>query len=96
MHEMFRKRLEALEAARKLQRLAMRSIYIVFDGAEWETTHASGPTNFVCRRRTGEDLSGFEARADTEFWAANPRWPLPPILVFMGGRNSSMNSMAKA
>jgi hypothetical protein len=75
MHEMFRKRLEALEEARKLQRLGMRSLYICFEGASWETKEASGPANFVCRRHDGEPLEAFEGRCDTEFRIAYPRWP---------------------
>jgi hypothetical protein len=93
MHEMFRKRLEALEGARKLQRLAMRSIYIVFKGASWETKEASGPANFVCHRHDGEPLSDFEDRCDSEFRIAYSRWPLPPIFVFGPGRDKPLESI---
>jgi hypothetical protein len=94
MHERFRQRLEALEEARKLQRAAMRSIYVVLAGAEGEATCASGPCNFICRRHDGEGLDQFEHRADNEFWAANPRWPLPPIFIFGSDRNNPLESMA--
>ena len=93
MHERFRQRLEALEEARKLQRLGMRSLYICFEGASWETKEASGPANFVCRRHDGEPLEAFEGRCDTEFRIAYPRWPVPPVFVFGPGRDNSIKSM---
>jgi hypothetical protein len=75
MHEKFRQRLEALETARKLQRDALQK------DAAWETTRASGPANFVSRRRADEPLSDFESRCDNEFRIAFPKWPLPPVFV---------------
>jgi hypothetical protein len=50
----------------------------VYDVSAFET--ASGPANFVCHRAIGEELDAFEARADSECRATNPRGPA--ILVF--------------
>jgi hypothetical protein len=82
MHERFRRRLEVLEEARKLQDgpVQMRSIYFVDgDGTRVVPTMAwSG--NFECWRREGEDELEFRARARAECRATNPRPPM--VLIF--------------
>jgi hypothetical protein len=88
------RRFKAVEESRQLRRLSLRSLYVVFDGASWETKEASGPANFICRRHDGEPLDVFEARTDIEFRAACPRWPLPPVFVFGPDRDSSTKSIA--
>jgi hypothetical protein len=92
MHEAFKKRLEALEEARKLQREALQSIYVCFEGAGWDPSRADGPANFVCWRHDGEPLEAFEGRCDTEFRVAYPRWPLPPIFILGPHRDNQMKS----
>jgi hypothetical protein len=84
MHEAFRRRLEVLEKTRRLQSLAMESRHIVFwDGiTELDSDLADGPGGFICNRRMGESLAGFQDRADAECLAANPHPRAPPILVF--------------
>ena len=81
MHEAFRRRLEVLEEARKLQQRAAAHgvISIVFHGLQSTYAEANG---FVCYRRADEDLADFESRAEVEVLASNPRPQVPPILVF--------------
>jgi hypothetical protein len=77
MHEAFRKRLEALEEARKLQDAPPHLVSIGFVGVE-PTVAWSG--DFKCWRREGEDEDTFDARAHAECRAADPR-PVQ-ILIF--------------
>jgi hypothetical protein len=83
MHEKFRRRLEALEEARKHQDgpVQTRSIYFVDgDGTRVEPMVAwSG--DFKCYRGVGEDEDTFRIRAHAEARAADPRPPVQ-ILIF--------------
>jgi hypothetical protein len=84
MRERFRKRIEALEEARRQQ--TQPSFVIVFQcidryGQPLEATVASA-RDFVCRRGEGETLESFEARASQECLACHPRGMPPPILTF--------------
>ena len=68
-HEAFRRRLEALEEARKLRDgpVPMRSIFFVNpDGTRASPTVARGPRNFECWRNAGEEEMEFESRARAE------------------------------
>jgi hypothetical protein len=95
MRESLWRRLEAVEESRRLRKAALESVYIVFPGLD-PTQHISGPRGFICHRDTGEALDQFERRADGAFRLANPHWPLPAVLIFMGDLNNPMKSMASA
>jgi hypothetical protein len=92
MHEAFKKRLQAIEEARKLQHEAAQSIFIEFPDASWEITCASGPCDFICRRDPGEPRDHFEIRTDHEFRSAFPNWGLPAVFVLGQNRDSSTKS----
>ena len=82
MHEAFRRRLEALEEARRLQDGPPQMISIGFVNPD-KTPIA--PTvawtgDFKCWRLEGEDEDAFRARAHAECRAADPR-PVQ-ILIF--------------
>ena len=83
-HEAFRRRLEALEEARKLRDGEPHMISIGFangDGSEVEPTVArTSDCDFECFRHEGEDEDAFRARAHSECRAADPH-PIQ-ILIF--------------
>jgi hypothetical protein len=82
MHDAFRRRLEALEETRKLQRQAeMHIISVMCEGLE--STYAEGPRGFICHRRADEELIDFEDRAELECRAYIPHPQVPPILLFL-------------
>ena len=84
MREMLWRRLEALEEIHGLRDGPVRITHFNFvraDGSEVEGTVATGPANFVCHRRIGEELDAFQARASDECRATH--WRGPMIFVFM-------------
>ena len=82
MHEAFRRRLEALEEARRLQDGPPQMISIGFvNGDKTPVIPTVAWTgNFECWRLEGEDEDAFRARAHSECRAADPR-PVQ-ILIF--------------
>jgi hypothetical protein len=83
-HEAFRRRLEALEEARRLQDGPPKMISVGFinpDKTPVEATVAwTTDCSFETFRREGEDEAAFRARAHSECRAADPR-PVQ-ILIF--------------
>ena len=73
----FRRRLEALEEARKLQAAPPRLISVMFPPV---VPTVAWTDNFECRRLAGESVDDFEERAHAECRAAEPR-PVQ-ILIF--------------
>jgi len=84
MHERFRRRLEVLEEARKLQDATQKIISIGFINPDKTpvvpTVARTSDCDFECFRHEGEDEDAFRARAHSECRAADPR-PVQ-ILIF--------------
>jgi hypothetical protein len=84
-HEVFRRRLEALEEARKLRDGPVQTISINFvspDKTPVEATVArTANCDFECWRLEGESADDFKSRAHAEAHAADPRPPVQ-ILIF--------------
>jgi hypothetical protein len=82
--ESFKRRLEALEEASKLDAGSLEVRHINFvgrDGLPVDATVARGPGDFVCHRAVGEELAEFRLHASNECIASKPRVPVA-ILVF--------------
>jgi hypothetical protein len=82
----WKKRLQALEGARRMRDAPVEILHINFvraDGTREEPTVACGPDDFVCERGADESVSDFEERADDECLDVRDRSMPPPILVFM-------------
>jgi hypothetical protein len=89
MHEAFRRRLEALEEARRLQDGPPNLISVGFINPDKTPVEATVAwiDDFKCFRLAGEDADDFERRAHAKFRARYPR-PVQ-ILIFSQGEISS-------
>jgi hypothetical protein len=83
MHEAFRRRIAALEEARKLRDDVLPTVSIGFTNPDKSEVpfNVAWAGDFKCFRHSDENEHDFELRAHREARLADPRIP-PPILIF--------------
>jgi hypothetical protein len=94
--ESWRRRLTALEEARKLQDGPLHLVMICFVKADWssgrlervevDSTVAQDLNGFACHRNADEPLAAFQDRARDEYAATKPR--NPAFLLFLKRESS--------